>query len=210
MKNNQSFIFVVILVVFLFVGVYLFGDKQDSSLVYDQVIEELERTNQELEEKTVRQREELANRDAEILNYKETIGQLVSQLNDNQLMTIAEDHWQYQLTVNDINIPKDGIVEIDNHFVEFVLVEHQSENVFLPDELLAQGQISGEFLDEHLFGISSGLDGEGWTEIGRGIDRDYFFGMSGLESGAEVQLSITDELKERLALDTNRLIIRRK
>lgn len=210
----------LILLMCLTVGVIsgCMSDQTIKSGEEDNNLEEVEQNHEELSklaaenEELQRQIEsyemEAENLQQYIISYQSQIDEMFNLLNEDQKLALAQAYWQYELTVNETNIPDDGVIEIENQEVVISLSQHQSEDTYLPYELIELGRLSGEYFHEHIIQVKPEQDEETWRD--GTIVTAYELIFTDLASGSEVEITITDELKERLGLQTDLLIIRIK
>lgn len=121
-------------------------------------------------------------------------------LSDKELQELAKKQWDYRLEVNDQQMPKDGKMEIQENTIEISLSQKQSTFNALPDEIFSKGAISGRY-EKHIQDFKPAPTETNWTD-GTVVTAIHFQYLE-VKSGTIISFSITDELKERLGLDTN-------
>ena len=116
------------------------------------------------------------------------------------MLAFSRNQFIYDLQVNGVSIPKNGQVAIPAGDVEILLSEKSMGYDFLPDEWLEKGKISGNYIDHIL-----DFDPANWTATGTDgtVNTAQGYKRKNNDAGERISFKITDELKERLNLDTN-------
>lgn len=129
-----------------------------------------------------------------------TIKQLIGNLSDEEMLEFSQNQVIYELQVNGESIPKNGQVTISAGEVEILLSEKILGHDFLPDEWLDKGSISGNYID-HL--LSS--DTSNWIPIGMDgtVNTAQGFQLADGKAGQKFSFNMTEELRDRLKMDTN-------
>lgn len=171
-------------------------------------ITELELENEDLQEQIYAETVPDADLDERFRLHEEQVVEILSYFSEEQLNAFAEDQWQYRLSVSDVDIPVSGVLEVEADQIEISLSQQQPEMSLLPSEIFEQGQISGESYHEHILEVTPEPAEETWRD--GTVVTGYGLIYTDLTPGTEIQLTITEELQERLGLETNQLIIRIK
>lgn len=135
--------------------------------------------------------------------YKQLIDDLIKGYSNAQLKDLAITLWDYELAVNGVNVPSNGIVEIHESAIEISLMERQPAYLVLPNEIFMQGQINGNYT-EHI--TMNSKPAETYVTDGTvvtGIHHKFV----GVEEGSTISLTITEDLKKRLGLETTQITI---
>lgn len=174
---------------------------------YHQQLSELEKLNKELEEEMTTQNIALEHYQSLIVEYEQQLRDIIEDYSDDQLLELAKSQFEYRLKVNESSIPKNGVLEIEANQVEIFLAEYRSELYFLPEGILEQGGLSEDYWG-HILKVEPAQYEETWLD--GTVNTAYGLIYSDLTSGDEIQLTISDELQQRLRLETNQVIIRIK
>ncbi|KAB2328547.1 hypothetical protein F7731_25330 [Cytobacillus depressus] len=128
-----------------------------------------------------------------------TIKQVIDNLSDVEMLEFSQDQILYGLRVNGESIPKNGQVTISSGDIEILLSEEVLGYDFLPAEWLDKGKISGNYID-HLLNI----DTKNWMPIGTDgtVNTAQGYQLADIKAG-QFSFNITEELRERLKMDTN-------
>jgi hypothetical protein len=128
-----------------------------------------------------------------------SIKQMIGHLSDEEMLEFSRNQFVYELQVNGEAIPKNGQVTVSAGDVEILLAEKGLGYDFLPDEWLEKGKISGNYID-HLLNF----DSTNWTLIGTDgtVNTAQGFQSTDVKADQHYSFNITDELKERLKMDT--------
>ncbi|ALC85249.1 hypothetical protein AM499_05025 [Bacillus sp. FJAT-22090] len=187
------------------------SDKLDEKNASKQLIEEKEIQIRELEEKNEELQDTLSSIETDFKYtkeeadyYNQLIDDLISDYSETQLKDLAKKLWDYELEVNGLAIPRDGIVEVQNNTIEISLIQRQPAYVVLPDDIFMQGKISGNY-NEHLK-FNTNPSETYFTDgtVVTGVHHKFI----DVEKGATISFSITEELKISLGLDTSEITIK--
>lgn len=138
--------------------------------------------------------------------YKQLIDDLIQDYSDTQLKDLAKKLWDYNLKINGVSIPINGVVEIKENNIEISLIESQAAYLILPNEIYIQGQISGNYID-HLKMDSSPT--ETYVTDGTVVTAIHHKFVD-VDTDSKISISITEELKTRLGLETTQITINKK
>ena len=140
-------------------------------------------------------------------SYKKFIDSSIQYLSKEGLLELAKNEWIYSIEVNGKSIQPNGIVEMHAGDLKIVLVEQTTVLSSVTKEIFNAGKISGNFYD-HLEIIriqpSNTYITDGTTVQG------MVYEFTDMQKRTFVKLEISDELKERLDLETNTIIIKIK
>jgi len=132
--------------------------------------------------------------------YAEYLQSVIEILDENQKQEIAESNYQYSLKVNEEPVPKDGVVKVSRGSFTVSIQEELSTNIPLPENMPV-GSLSGEHYSEHMVFIgeddfqTESYDGTIRTAVTYTFEEGYAFDS--------LEIQITEELKDRLGLETN-------
>lgn len=137
-----------------------------------------------------------------------TINYLTDSLSDEEMLQFSKDQITYELSINGEPIPENGQIIVEEGMVEILLSEMKLGFDFLPEDWSEKGIISGEEYIDHLLNI----DTSNWTLIGNDgtVNTSRGYQSADIKSGQQVSFEITDELRERLGIDTNLIQIKMK
>lgn len=169
-------------------------------------IAEIEKQNEALQAELEQIQTDLKYKDEEAVYYKRFIDDLMKDYSDAQLKDVAIQLWDYQLQVNDVTVPPNGIVEVQENSIEISLTEAQPNYEVLPNELLMQGQMSEDYR-KHLTANTKPnetivTDGTVVT----GIHHKYV----DVAEGTTLTFTMTEQLKQRLGLETTQITIHKR
>ncbi|WP_342598067.1 hypothetical protein MHB48_10625 [Psychrobacillus sp. FSL H8-0483] len=191
----------------------LIGCKDTSSVDNQKAIEDNDLLMEEQKEqigKLKKQNEDLLNElDAQkidlnyakeqITYYEQFAEDALLFLRESELLELAKKQWTYSLTVNNQRIPKNGYVEIQDNIMEISLVQKQAPYNPLPFDIYIQGPISGKY-EEHIQQLTPPPTETYWTDGTLTTGSHYKYEK--IERASTISFFITEELKERLGLDT--------
>lgn len=170
-------------------------------------IDKLNKQNEDLLNELDAQKIDLNYAKEQITYYEQFAEDALLFLSESELLELAKKQWTYTLTVNNQPIPKNGLVEIQENIIEISLVQTQAPNNPLPFDIFSQGAINGKY-EEHLQQLTPTPTETYWTDgtLTNGLHHKY----EKLESGSTILFFITEDLMERLGLETTQIEIVKK
>ena len=180
-------------------------DEEHAANIDDQTaqISTLEQQNEELQATLEQVQTDLNNKKDEAAYYKRWIEDLINGYSDAQLKDLAMQLWDYELKINGVTVPANGLVDIQENTIEISLVEKRTAYPVLPDEMLTQGQISGNYT-EHI--NMNATPTETYFKDGT-VATGVHHKFEDVKEGSTISFTITAELKERLGLETTQITI---
>ncbi|MGE7922412.1 hypothetical protein ACQKND_04400 [Viridibacillus arvi] len=132
------------------------------------------------------------------------IKQTMKNFSNEEMLEFSKNQFVYELQVNGESIPKNGRLAIPQGDVEILLLEKGMGYDFLPPKWLEKGRLSGDYIDHIL-----NFDTTNWTPMGTDgtVATAQGYKTTNMKAGERVSLNITDDLKERLNLATNKIQI---
>ncbi|WP_336045957.1 hypothetical protein [Solibacillus ferritrahens] len=169
-------------------------------------IDKLEVQNEELQATLDNLQTDFNYKEEEAAYYKQVIDDLIKDYSDAELKDLAINLWNYELEVNGVPVPTNGLVDIQDQTIEISLVERQMDYPILPLEIFMQGQISGDYID-HL-NVNTNPSETYVTDgtVVTAVHHKY----ADVEKGSTISFSITEELRKRLGLETTEIMINKK
>lgn len=157
----------------------------------------------ELQHQIKVQSEETTTIQDELDAYKSFVSNdLVNNLDSQQLESLAESQWEYQLFIDGKEINEVNDIQISKSEFEIKLVETQALYAILPIEVHNKGQISSHIKEQIRISPSNY---ELIAPAGTNIDSIIYKFENVSKDTIEIQ--ITDKLKNRLGLDKNSINI---
>ncbi|MFF5993737.1 hypothetical protein AAGS61_03130 [Lysinibacillus sp. KU-BSD001] len=148
---------------------------------------------------------ELLRTENEILNERHqylvtTLKQIMDNLSDEEMLALSQNQFSYDLKVNEQSIPKNGQLTISKGNITILLSEMFFGSDFLPEEWVAKGRITGNYIDHVL-----NFDTTNWEPLALDgtVNTAQGYELANVKAGQQFSFHITDELKKRLKLDTN-------
>lgn len=132
------------------------------------------------------------------------IKQMMKNFSNEEMLEFSKKQFAYELQVNGESIPRNGRLAIPQGDVEILLLEKGMGYDFLPPKWLEKGRLSGDYIDHIL-----NFDTTNWTPLGTDgtVATAQGYKTTNMKAGDRVYLNITDDLKERLNLATNKIQI---
>jgi hypothetical protein len=138
--------------------------------------------------------------------YKAAISKLTIKLSEEEMLSLAKEQWKYKLKIDGQLMEKQSEIIINKNSFQVSLSEEQAPYEIVPAEIFSKGKISGESYREHIKFINvqpnfiSGTDGT--------VITSEIFSFENISKDTNIQLEITQELKNRLGINTNIISIR--
>lgn len=169
-------------------------------------IKKLEEKNAELQDTLNSIQTDFNYKKEEADYYKLLIEDIIKSYSNAQLKDLAIKLWDYELEINGVTVPTNGIVEIQENSIEVSLIEKQPDYPILPNEILIQGKISEDYT-EHIKMNSNPT--ETYVTDGTvvtGIHHEFV----DVDKDSTISFTVTDQLKKRLGLETSQITINKK
>lgn len=139
--------------------------------------------------------------------YKKYVVQLYNQLSEKKQKILLNKEWNYNLEVNGVSFPPNGVMEVKGPRLEVILSEERVPYSVLPKEESDQARLST--------GIKSGFMFKNGTESFEAMEEvnddetshRIMYVTDGVQEDEEFEITITDSLRERLGLETGELKI---
>lgn len=166
-------------------------------------IDKIEKQNEALQAELEQMQTDLNYKKEEAEYYKQLIDDFIKDYSNAQLNELAIKLWDYKLEINGLTVPANGIVDLQDTDIEISLIESQPAYLVLPNEIFMQGKLSGDYM-EHL--KLNGKPTETTVTDGTvvtGIHHKYV----DVAEGSTFTFTITEELKQRLGLETTQITI---
>ncbi|MBS4535111.1 hypothetical protein GOQ29_05695 [Clostridium sp. D2Q-14] len=171
---------------------------------YEEDIKKLEEDIKKLEEKNDDYKLEIKQLEKEKNEYNDFIDKTIKYLDEDALLEIARSEWKYQIEVDEKPIPLNGKVEINKDTFKIVYSVESSLLSNVQEELFSKGPMSGDFID-HLKVVGIKPNNIGRTD--GTVITAFVYEFESLPKNTNFKLEISDELKERLDLETNTINI---
>lgn len=166
-------------------------------------IDKIEKQNEALQAELEQMQTDLNYKKEEAEYYKQLIDDFIKDYSNAQLNELAIKLWDYKLGINGLTVPANGNVNLQDTDIEISLIESQPAYLVLPNEIFMQGKLSGDYM-EHL--KLNGKPTETTVTDGTvvtGIHHKYV----DVAEGSTFTFTITEELKQRLGLETTQITI---
>lgn len=140
----------------------------------------------------------------ELTGYKNFNKKTIAYLNEEELLDLANDIWNYKIEIDGMSIPPNGEIQISKNNFEVVCSEEIAPYQILPSEIINQGKISGEYFD-HLV-----IHGYQPSEISRTdgiVITAFVYKFEDIPSNTSINFELSDELKKRVGINTNTINI---
>ena len=137
--------------------------------------------------------------------YHEVIAQILPSLTDEEMLNLAKSHFKYELAVNQKPIASNGKMEVEPGEVDVMLTFWMAPHYnILSEEWYQKGMISGDYFS-HIEKVEP-ANGEVIYADGANVTaQGYKF--TNMQSGTKISLTISEELRERLSLETHEIEI---
>lgn len=170
-----------------------------------------EKTDQEMDEQTMKAHiaEQQKTIDAlkdELEYYHRYVKDITLTLTPEKLQKLIDKEWKYTMTINNIQFPKNGILEISNTDFEIVVSEERAKYSVLTEEDSLKGRIQGDMA--HLVTISHENNVINPKEDKGDIHSTLTYSLKGLGVDSVIKIQLQDEMRAKLGMNTDELEIR--
>lgn len=169
-------------------------------------IDKIEKQKEALQAELEQMQTDLNYKKEEAEYYKQLIVELMKDYSDTQLINVAIQLWDYELQVNGLAVPPNGIVEVHDHSIEISLTEAQPNYEVLPNELLMQGQMSEDYRKQLTANTKPNETNVTDGTVVTGIHHQY----EDVAEGTTLTFTLTEQLKQRLGLETTQITIHKR
>jgi regulator of sigma D len=208
MKNIRISKVIIIAFLFLITSTLLIGCSNGDDLqLKESSTDEVENNVKNMEQNISEYKDQIESlqTQSEFLNeqnqyLKNVIQQILENFSDEEMLAFSRSQFKYDLKVNGESIPKSGKMAISSGNVEILLSQRSMGSDILQPEWLEKGKISGNYIDHIL-----NFDTTNWEPTGTDgtVNTAQGYKKTNVKAGERLSFNITDELKERLNLDTN-------
>lgn len=209
MKGIRNWKVIILSFLFLLTSIILLGcnNSDDLQQVKQSSADEVEIDVKNMEQDTSEYTNQIESLETqtEFLNEQNqylvnVIKQIVEDFSDEEMLDFSRSQFIYELWVNGEPIPQNGEMVISSGDVEVLLSERGMGYDFLRSDWLEKGRISGNYIDHIL-----NFDTTNWVVTGTDgtVNTAQGYETKNVKAGERISFTITDELKERLNLDTN-------
>jgi len=166
---------------------------------------EVEKTPEQLvQEKFDEQETKIEELTDEVQYYRTFVKDFTSTFSSEEMQEFVEKEWSYQMTINDINFPKNGVLELTSPTFDLVLSEKKVPYSVIPDEMSEEGRISNGLKGK--VQISGEVNPETKEELGDTVSF-ITYSFKEVPSKTTLKLQIPEELQKELKMDTKNLEI---
>ncbi|MCR1898482.1 hypothetical protein NSA47_05690 [Irregularibacter muris] len=206
MKRIVVFLFLVCTMLFItlsLVGCTNQAKKHEDNLEVENLQKQIKRYEhkiEKLEEKNHEYEITVKNFEEERDTYQKFIDKAIKYLDKDEFIELAKSEWHYSLEIDEQPVPSDGKIVIDKKDFEILYSERLSISAGLPKEIYTQGDISGEYF-EHLKILD--IKPKDIRRLDGTVVTAFVYEFENLPGNTDLKLEVSDELKERLGLQTN-------
>ncbi|WP_202078733.1 CfaE/CblD family pilus tip adhesin [Caldalkalibacillus salinus] len=194
------------LLTFTIIGCTSSTEQAGTDHVAQDELNQLQKEMEELQQEMTVQDQDIQSYEEKLNAYQNFINHdLVNTLDSQQLQSLAESQWKYQLYVNGEEINESNEFQMSTSDLEIKLVETQNIHTVLPTDIHNEGQVSGH-MREHI--KISPTDYQRVAPAGTNVD-SIIYKFENVTSDT-IQVTVTDELKERLGFDQNAISINKQ
>lgn len=166
-------------------------------------MDKLEKQNEVLQAELEQMQTDLNYKKEEAEYYKQLIEDLMEDYSNAQLKEVAIKLWDYKLGINGLTVPANGIVDLHDTDIEISLIESQPAYLVLPNEIFMQGKLSGDYIEHLKLNVQPTETTVTDGTVVTGIHHKFV----DVAEGSTITFTITEELKQRLGLETTQITI---
>lgn len=178
--------------------------------------DETPQTNQQIAKKEekqkvlvqyIKQQEKKIERLTDEVNYYRNYVKEVSMLlPENERQALINKEWKYSITINNVEFPKNGIMEIKDRNFKIVISEKKAPYSVLPKEESIKGKIPYDLQAAVSMSDNNGIDvSQKVTQHKNEVILTYSF--KNVKPNSVIKINISDELAKKLGINTNDLEI---
>jgi len=138
--------------------------------------------------------------------YRRYVKDITLTLTPEKLQQLIDKEWKYTMTINNIQFPKNGILEISNTDFEIVIAEERAKYSVLTEEDSLKGRIKGKMTS--LVNITNENTRINPQENKGEILSTLTYSLKGLEPDSVIKIKLHDDMRAKLGMSTNELEIR--
>jgi hypothetical protein len=142
----------------------------------------------------------------EVDYYKQYVKDITLTLTPEKLQAIIDKEWYYSVTVNSIQFPKNGVLEISQSDFELTVSEERVPYSVLPEEQSLKGKIPTDISQAFTLDIAS--DKVSSKTDDKDGKKAIIYSFKGLTPDDVVKVILSDELTKKLGMSTKELQIR--
>lgn len=161
---------------------------------------EVEKTTEQLiQEKFDEKEQEIEALTEEVQYYRTFVKDFTSTFSSDEMQKFVDKEWSYHLTINNINFPKSGVLELTSPSFDLVISEKRVPYSVIPDSMSEKGRIPNGLAT--IIQFSGDAKPETEEEI---EDKASFitYSFKDVPSGTIIGMKIPAELQEELSLDS--------
>lgn len=140
----------------------------------------------------------------EVQYYRTFVKDFTSTFSSEEMQEFVDKEWTYQLTINDINFPKNGVLELTTPTFDLVLTEEKVPYSVIPDDMSEEGKVVEELNKTVEF---SGEVKPEVKEDAEGKLSSVTYSFKDVPSKTVIEMTITKKMQEELKLDSPNLEI---
>ncbi|MBP1308833.1 major membrane immunogen (membrane-anchored lipoprotein) [Paenibacillus sp. 1182] len=137
----------------------------------------------------------------EVDYYKQYAKDMILILPSDKVQELINKEYHYAVTINNIQFPQSGILEIRETAFDIVFTEDRVKFSVLPESESVKGKIPTDLEDA----VSTSASPQTKDEDGKTI---LTYSYKDLKPGERISFKISDELKKKLSVNTNELVVK--
>lgn len=145
--------------------------------------------------------EYISSMEKELKYYKEYAQSISNTMPDDKLQILIDKEWTYSLSINGVNFPTNGILDLASSDFELILKEEKAPYSVLSEEQQAAGRIK-----QNLSNSISTSTGELKLQE-TDLVQEVIVSYSKLEKGTIINIQVHEDLQKKLGLTTDKLVI---
>lgn len=143
----------------------------------------------------------------ELNYYKSYVKEVTTTLVPEKMTELINKEWEYSLSINKINFPTNGILEVSDSTFNIVLSENRVKYSVLPDTESLKGKIQGELNSNMKFDTIVKID---TTQSIDKINSSITYSFKDVPKNTVIKLNLNELLVKKLGMEKSELEIRVK
>jgi len=182
-----------------------FSSKDETPPTHQQIAKKEEK-QKVLVQYIKRQEKKIERLTDEVNYYRNYVKEVSMLLPENERQALINKEWKYSITINNVEFPKNGIIEIKDRNFKIVISEKKAPYSVLPKEESIKGKIPYDLQAAVSMSDNNGIDvSQKVTQHKNEVILTYSF--KNVKPNSVIKINISDELAKKLGINTNDLEI---
>lgn len=171
----------------------------------EQLLKEKIKEEKLLKAKIEEQAKQIQELTDEVEYYRTFVKEFTTTFTADKMQEFIDKEWTYQLSINNIHFPKNGVLELSEPSFDLVLKEDRVKYSVIPDEMSQKGRLTNGITGK--LTIKTNIPYKTKEDLG---DKHSVitYSFKDVPKNTVIKLTISDDLMKELKMETNELEIR--